>query len=179
MHIPHGVAILRKKKLDRRTNRITVLWISVWIIYIYIYWNYIEIILKLYWIISNHILNYIQYLFCKRSAMLLSGSGRGEHCTGLVAWNLGKWTGAERAERRAERPGTIDAIDAIDAIDVAVAGTARCWETSDLLGSELSHPMSHHKEGFCRFPGELPILLDREPRFRPCASQTWHLLPRA
>ena len=137
---------------------------------------YIEIILKLYWIISNHILNYIQYLFCKRSAMLLSGSGRGEHCTGLVAWNLGKWTGAERAERRAERPGTIDAIDAID---VAVAGTARCWETSDLLGSELSHPMSHHKEGFCRFPGELPILLDREPRFRPCASQTWHLLPRA
>jgi hypothetical protein len=111
--------------------------------------------------------------------MLLSGSGRGEHCTGLVAWNLGKWTGAERAERRAERPGTIDAIDAIDAIDVAVAGTARCWETSDLLGSELSHPMSHHKEGFCRFPGELPILLDREPRFRPCASQTWHLLPRA
>ena len=36
--------------------------------------------------------------------MLLSGSGRGEHCTGLVAWNLGQWTGAERAERRAEMP---------------------------------------------------------------------------
>ena len=172
MHIPHGVAILRKKNwIAEPIELLYCEFLSE--LYIYIY---IEIILKLYWIISNHILNYIQYLFCKRSAMLLSGSGRGEHCTGLVAWNLGKWTGAERAERRAERPGTIDAIDAID---VAVAGTARCWETSDLLGSELSHPMSHHKEGFCRFPGELPILLDREPRFRPCASQTWHLLPRA
>lgn len=96
--------------------------------------------------ILNHILNYILYLFCKRSAMLLSGSGRGEHCTGLVAWNLGQWTGAERADTALNAALNAPAPSGtIDAIDVAVAGTARCWETSDLLGSELSHPMSHQK----------------------------------